>query len=437
MTPTGRVGRVQSGHQPTDREGTNPMTSDDRAGAGAVAAGNPAGQAMLASIHPFLSFFNSPIAGALQRPGVNNFAFGNPNEMPLPGYVAALHQHLDPRAPDWFAYKMSEPKSQSAVARSLTARTGLEWDPADVAMTNGGFAAIAVAMRALLQPGDEVVFLSPPWFFYELLILAAGGVPVRVPLVPPSFDLDLDAIAAAITPRTRAVLINTPHNPSGRVYPLADLEALAATLRAASDRVGHPVVLVSDEPYNRIVFDGRTFHSPAEAYPHTVITYSYGKTLLAPGMRIGYLTVPPTMPGRETFRDGVFLAQIATGYAFPNALLQHAIEDLERLSIDIGALERRRDRMAAILDELGYEHTLPEGTFYIMARAPIEDDMAFAALLADEDVVVLPGTVVEVPGWFRISLTANDEMVERSIAGFHRARERALAGAPAPVEAGT
>jgi aspartate aminotransferase len=412
------------------------MTSDDRTAA--VAAGNPAGQAMLASIHPFLSFFNSPIAGALQRPGVNNFAFGNPNEMPLPGYVAALHRHLDPQAPDWFAYKMSEPTSQAAVARSLTARTGLDWDPADVAMTNGGFAAIAVAMRALLGPGDEVVFPSPPWFFYEVLILAAGGVPVRVPLAPPSFDLDLAAISAAITPRTRAVLINTPHNPSGRVYPLADLEALATSLRAASDRVGHPVVLVSDEPYNRIVFDGRTFHSPAEAYPHTVITYSYGKTLLAPGMRIGYLTVPPTMPGRQAFRDQVLLAQIATGYAFPNALLQHAIEDLERLSIDIGALERRRDRMGAILDDLGYEHTLPEGTFYIMARAPIDDDMAFAALLADEDVVVLPGTVVEVPGWFRVSLTATDEMVERSIEGFRRARERALAGSSArgPVNVG-
>jgi aspartate aminotransferase len=384
-------------------------------------------QSMLGSVAPFLSFFNSPIYAALNRPGASNFAFGNPNEMPLPGYVSALHEHLDPQAPDWFAYKMSEPKSQAAVARSLTARTGLEWDPADVAMTNGGFAAIAVAFRAILDPGDEVVFLSPPWFFYEILILAAGGVPVRVPLAPPAFDLDLPAISAAITPRTRAVLINTPHNPSGRIYPPADLQALAETLGDASDRIGRPIFLVSDEPYNRIVFDGRTFHTPAEAYPNTLITYSYGKTLLAPGMRIGYLTVPPTMPDRVPLRDRIVLAQIASGYSFPNADLQHAIEDLERLSIDIGALERRRDRMAAILDDLGYEHTTPEGTFYIMARAPISDDQAFAELLAEEGVVVLPGHVVEVPGWFRISLTASDEMVERSIEGFRRARDRAFA----------
>jgi aspartate aminotransferase len=394
---------------------------------------NPTSDALAAAIAPFLGFFNGPIGASLSRPGVANFAFGNPNEMPLPGYVTALREHVEPKAIDWFAYKLSEPKSQAAVARTLTARTGLDWDPADVAMTNGGFAAIAVALRATVQPGDEVVFLSPPWFFYEILILAAGGIPVRVPLAPPSFDLDLAAIDAAITPRTRAVLFNTPHNPSGRVYPLADLEGLAATLRAAAARIGRPIYLISDEPYNRIVFDGRVFHSPSEAYPDTIITYSYGKTLLAPGMRIGYLTTPPTMADRETLRSQVLVAQIASGFSFPNALLQHAIEDLERLSIDIAALERRRDRMVGALAGMGYEPTTPEGTFYIMARAPIEDDVAFALRLAEEDIAVLPGTVVEVPGWFRISLTANDAMVEASLAGFERARAAAGAAANAAV----
>jgi aspartate aminotransferase len=338
---------------------------------------SPAQGAMFATVAPFLSFFNGPVGAALRRPGIANFAFGNPNEMPLPEYVAALHRHLEPESPDWFAYKMSEPASQAAVARSLTERTGLAWDPADVAMTHGGFAAIATAFRAIVEPGDEVVFLTPPWFFYEILILAVSGVPVRVPLAPPRFDIDVEAIEAAITPRTRAVLLNTPHNPSGRVYPIEDLRRLAAALSAASERIGRPIRLVSDEPYNRIVFDGRAFHSPSEVYPDTIVTYSYGKQLLTPGMRIGYLTVPPTMPDRVPLRDRVILAQIAAGYSFPNALLQHAIEDLERISIDIPAMQRRRDRMGAILDELGYEHTMPEGTFYIMAKAPMPDDMAF------------------------------------------------------------
>src|SRR5690349_5166260 len=125
------------------------MTATERSGLPQPSA---LSQSMLGSVAPFLSFFNSPIYAALERPGASNFAFGNPNEMPLPGYVSALHEHLDPRSPDWFAYKMSEPKSQAAVARSLTVRTGLDWDPADVAMTNGGFAAIAVAFRAILEP---------------------------------------------------------------------------------------------------------------------------------------------------------------------------------------------------------------------------------------------------------------------------------------------
>jgi len=370
------------------------------------------------SIAPFLAFFNGPFAKLNKNPEVANFAVGNPLEFPMPEYVEALRASLAPRRRDWFAYKDSEPKSRIAVARGISQRTGMQWDPADVAMTNGGFAALAVAMRALVEPGDEVIFLSPPWFFYEFMILAADGVPVRLHLAPPAFEPDMAEIAAAITPRTRAIIFNSPHNPSGRVYSLETLQALAATLADASARIGHPIYLISDEPYNRILFDGIRFHSPAEAYPHTVITYSYGKQLLAPGQRIGYLTVPPTMPDRDAFRETVFVAQLATGYAFPNALLQHAIEDLEGLLIDIPAMQRRRDRMVAALREIGYETTIPEGTFYIMARAPIVDDVAFCDLLGKHRVLVLPGTIVEVPGWFRISLTATDEMVERGIPGF-------------------
>src|SRR5438876_10830664 len=152
----------------------------------------------------------------------------------------------------------------------------------------------------------------------------------------------------------------------------------------AALRIARHISLVSCGPYNRILFDGPEFHSPAEVYPDTITTYSYGKTVLAPGMRIGYLTVPPTMSDREAFRERVLLAQLAGGFLFPNALLQHAIEDLERLSIDVGALERRRDRLVGGLRERGYEATLPEGTFYVMARSPIDDDVAFAELLAEE-----------------------------------------------------
>jgi aspartate aminotransferase len=380
---------------------------------------------MHASVAPFLSFFSGTFDRLNREPDVANFAVGNPQEMPLPGYVAALEGAIAPHDKDWFAYKLSETASQRLVAESLRAHTGLDWDPDDVAMTNGGFAALAVAIRTIVEPGDEVLFCSPPWFFYEMLILAAGGEPARVAFEPPEFDLPIERIAAAITPRTRAVIVNSPHNPSGRVFSAETFAELGTALADASERIGRPVWLISDEPYRRIVFDGRSAASPSVSYPHTLVTYSYGKQTLAPGQRIGYIAVPPTCPDRERLRDAIFLQQMATGYSWPNALLQHALPDIERSVVDLGALQRRRDRFVPALRELGYEATMPEGTFYSMARAPIEDDTAFTELLARHRVLVLPGSIVEVPGWFRISLTASDEMVEAAIPRFAAARAEA------------
>jgi aspartate aminotransferase len=266
-----------------------------------------------------------------------------------------------------------------------------------------------------------VIFISPPWFFYEPLIIAMGADAVRVRLHPPAFDLDPDAIAAAITPRTAAVLVNTPHNPTGRVYPPEQLRALAVVLTDASQRHGRTIHLLSDEPYHRIVFDDRRFTTPAAFYPATLVLYSYGKTLLSPGMRMGYIALAPRMPGAGQLRDALFLSQVVTGWAFANADLQYALPRIEQLSIDVGALQRRRDRVIPALQAMGYQTAPPEGTFYAMVKSPLEDDREFSRVLRGHGVLVLPGAVVEVPGWFRISLTANDEMVERGLPGFERA----------------
>jgi len=373
---------------------------------------------LAASIAPFARFFTGAYSELAPDPEVANFAVGNPQEVAMPGYVDALRAHLQPQDKDWYAYKMSEPIAQRTVAQSMSAVTGLEWDPLDVNMTNGGFAALAVTFRTLLEPGEEAIFLSPPWFFYEQLILAADATPVRVKFDMPECRLDLSRIEAAITPRTKVVVINTPHNPSGQVLTKDELEGLAAILTSASRRHGHPIYIISDEPYRRIIFDNTKFTSPAEVYPYTVVCYSYGKQLLAPGMRIGYFTWAPTMPDREQLRQDAFVNQTASGYLFPNALLQHSIEDLEPMLIDIGALERRRERLITALRDQGYETSWPQGTFYVMARSPLEDDETFAAILNRHKVLVLPGTIVETPGWLRISLTASDDMIERGIPAF-------------------
>ncbi|MGH8969469.1 MAG: aminotransferase class I/II-fold pyridoxal phosphate-dependent enzyme [Actinomycetes bacterium] len=369
----------------------------------------------------YVTDFVADYDGNRPGPDAADFVFGNPQEMAMAPYVEALTRHLQPQDPSWFAYKLNESGAQDTVAASLVERTGLPYVPDDVFMTTGGFAAIAVTLRTVLDPGDEVVFCSPPWFFYELLVGGAGGVSVKVPLKPPAFDLDPADIAAAITPRTRAVILNSPNNPTGRVYTADELGRLAQVLEDASRRNGRTVYLLSDEAYNRIVFDGRSFTSPATVYPATFVLYSYGKTLLTPGQRVGYIATTPGMADIDEVREAVELAQIAAGFAFPNALLQHALGDLEPMTVDVGVLQRRRDRMVGRLRELGYELASPEGTFYLLPRSPVPDDRAFADLLRKHDAWVLPGAVVELPGWFRISLTANDGMVERGLGAFEAA----------------
>jgi aspartate aminotransferase len=375
--------------------------------------------ALQAGLRPLLDFLNhSEHAKRSRDPGIADFVFGNPHEMPLEGLVEAIARHVVPRNKDWFAYTVAIPQATGAIAASLRARNELPFDADDVFLAPGTFGALATAIRMAVDPEDEIIFLSPPWFFYESMIAVCGATPVRVTLAPPAFRLDANAIEAAITPRTRAVIVNSPHNPTGRIFSAAELAGLAAVLTRASARHGRAILLFSDESYNRILFDGREFVSPATAYPHTLVLYTYGKQLLAPGERIGYLAVSPAMDAREDVRAAVRFSQIVGGWQIPNATLQRAVPDLEALSIDLPALERRRDRMARALTELGYELTVPESTFYMMVRSPLADDGAFTDLLARHGVFVGPGHIFELPGYFRISLTANDGMVDRSIAGF-------------------
>jgi aspartate aminotransferase len=355
------------------------------------------------------------------QPGICDLVLGDPQEMPLPGLVSSLRHHTQPLNKDWFAYKRSEPEAREAVARSLRERRGLPFEAADIALTPGAFGALAVAFRALLDPGDEVVYSLPPWFLFEPMLLSADAVPVKVRVRPEDNDLDIDAIRSAIGPRTRAVIVNTPNNPTGRIYPPATLQALAAVLADASAQWGRPIWLISDEPYARLVFSDAEFHSPSEFYPYTVISYSYGKVLLAPGERVGWLAISPAIPGREQLRQAIEVSQISAGWLFPSAVLQYAIGDLEQLSIDVADLERKRDRVVAELTAAGYHLRSPEGTFYLWVRSPEPDDTAFSRRLAERQVLVLPGTICQAPGYFRVSLTAGNEMIDRALPVFRAA----------------
>jgi aspartate aminotransferase len=365
-------------------------------------------------------YFKSRYGERRTDPDICDFTFGNPHELPLDGLVKAIQARATPRSKDWFAYKNSEAESQTFLAETVGRELGLTFEPADFALTTGAFAAIAVAFQLVLDAGDEVVFSEPAWFCYEPMLLMADAVPVKVRLTEPGFDLDLAAIEAAIGPKTRMVIVNTPHNPTGRVYGRAVLKELADLLERASARIGRRIFLLSDEPYRRLRFDGLAFTSPAALYPWTLISYSYGKVLLAPGQRVGYLALSPLMPieDRQVLRDAAFTVGMAIGWCFPNAVMQYALPDLDKLSIDVGALTRKRDRLSVALGEAGCRVLRPEGTFYMWSRWPEGDPEGFWSRLADRDVFVMPGSVMATPRYFRISLTASEAMVENALPAF-------------------
>jgi aspartate aminotransferase len=370
-------------------------------------------------------FSKSKWAERFGDPDICDFTIGNPHDMPLDALVNTLKHWITPRDKYWFAYKRNERKAQEVVSESLRDSHSMPFEPEDIFMTNGATAALAVVFDAIIEQGDEVIFISPPWFLYEAMIANAGGAPVRVQVDMKSFDLDLDAIAGAINERTRAIIINSPQNPTGRVYGADVLEPLAELLTEASEKHGKTIYLISDEAYRRIVFDGKPYLSPAAFYPESFVVYTYGKTLLTPGERIGYIAIQHRISDREHFREVIPILQMVKGWSFPNALLQHSIADLEKICVNADQLQTKRDRLIPIFRKMGYETTVPEGTFYILVRSPIPDDEAFIDILTDYGIFCIPGTLMELPGYFRISLTASDEMIDRSLSGFSAAMERA------------
>lgn len=381
-------------------------------------------QAVANASRPFVEFLTR--SAWAQRRGesdICDFVVGNPHDAPLPSFVGVLRGAADPKTPDWFGYKLNERSACQAVARGLKQRLGVQFEADDIFLTKGASTAIAIALSTFVSPGEEVVFFSPPWFFYEPMISFVRAVPVRAAVDPNSFDLDLGALSAAITSKTRAVIINSPNNPTGKVYSPDVLRRLGRLLEAASAKYGKAIYLLSDESYSRIIFDGRSFATPTAFYPYSLLIYSYAKALLTPGERLGYLALSSNMPNRDSLRMSLFITQ-CSGFGFPDAVLQHALPELEGICIDVNELQQRRDTLFNALTEFGYSMHRPEGAWYLLPRCPIKDDKLFVQWLAEEDIFVMPGSIVELPGFFRISLTATPKMIADSLRGFQSSLRR-------------
>lgn len=364
-------------------------------------------------------FRKSSYFRGVHAPGAIDLTFGNPHELPLPSIIKELQEQLDPKNADWFAYKRNEKPGRIAVAESLSASSRVEFSADDIFLTNGATAGIAMVLTSIVDPGDEVIYFDPPWFGYQPLITSAGGVPKALSLTS-DFSLDLNKLESTINSKTRAVIVNSPHNPSGRVFGKEQLKALGNLLRKKSKEIDRPIALISDESYRRIIFDNKSFNSPTQYYDFSFLIYTYGKTLLMPGQRLGYVALSPNMKNQKLIRKAMGQAQVVTGWCYPNALLQYALPELEKLSIDMKQLQVRRDRVVNELSKFGYSVINPQGTFYVLTKSPITDDFEFTEKLAKHGVFVLPGETLGAPGYFRITLTATDDMLERALPKFSK-----------------
>jgi aspartate aminotransferase len=353
---------------------------------------------------------------------VFDFTLGNPEIEPPPAVLAAARRILESDAPHLHAYmpNAGHLRVREAVARRLHAATGLPYTANHVIMTVGAGAALNTVLKALLDPGDEVITVAP--FFVEYVYYAQnhGGTLV---VVPPQPDLtpDVAKIEAAITPRTRAILVNSPNNPSGVIYPASAFVEIEAVLQKAA----RPIVLISDEPYKALVFDDVV---PPEVPPlvtRSIVATSWSKSLAIPGERIGYLAFSPRLPeAAELFEACTFTSRVL-GFVNAPALWQWVVAEVGDQTIDVGPYREKRDLMYEGLTRIGYRCVKPQGAFYVFPRTPIDDDVAFVRLLADEGVLTVPGSGFGMPGHIRISLTVERDTVVRALAGFERAFHKA------------
>ena len=308
------------------------------------------------------------------------------------------------------------PQVRETIAKKLCRETGLPFTAEDVFMTVGAAGAANVILKSILDPGDEVIVLKPFFPEYQFYIGNHGGRMVLVD-TDEEFLPHVEKIRAALTPRTRAIILNSPNNPSGRVYPAAVLRELDAMLA----RVAPDVIVLSDEPYKTYVFDGIKPPEIASLIKNTAICNSWSKSLGLPGERIGYLALSPRLPDLPALRAACAFANRTLGFINAPAIWQWVILETADETVGAAGYEHKRNVLCSALKKIGYEVRPPEGTFYIFLKTPIADDVAFTRILTENGVLAVPGTGFGRSGYIRLSLTIPLDQIERSIPGFERA----------------
>ncbi len=352
---------------------------------------------------------------------VFDLSLGNPVMEPPSEFLAELRRLADNPEPGMHRYMPNAgyPETRAAVASVLATEAGLPFTGDEVVMTCGAGGALNVAKKALLDPGDEVVIFSPYFVEYFFYADNHGGV-CKAVNPDGAFLPDMDSLESTLSEKTRMVLVNSPNNPTGVLYTREVLDRIGKAIGTAERRHGREIFLVSDEPYRRILYDGRQYPDVFASHERSIVATSHSKDLGLPGERIGYIAVNPEYEDRAELVDGLVFCNRTLGFVNAPALMQRLIAGLQGATVDVAAYQAKRDFMWGALTELGYEVVKPDGAFYLFPRSPIADDVRFTDELRSHGVLVVPGRGFGIEGYFRISYCVDDATLKGSIPGFKK-----------------
>lgn len=351
---------------------------------------------------------------------VFDFSIGNPS-VPAPRAVEEAIRELlsekDPVSLHGYTSAQGDAGVRKVIAENLTARYGVKCDPDLMYMTCGAAASLTISLNALVGEGDEVIVLAPYFPEYRVFVEKAGAKLVEVS-GDESFGLDLAVLEKAINGKTAAIIVNSPNNPTGVVLKEEELRSLAALLTEKEKAAGHPIYLISDEPYRELIYGGKKTALPAKFYPRTLTCYSYSKALSLPGERIGYIAVSPEMPEARDVYAAVCGAGRALGFVCAPALFQYVAGKCDGVLPDLAAYDENRRLLTEGLRAIGYETASPDGAFYLFVKAPDGDARAFSEKAKGFEILLVPGDDFGGSGWARLAYCVKKETIEKSLPAF-------------------
>ncbi|MFO8163659.1 MAG: pyridoxal phosphate-dependent aminotransferase [Thermodesulfobacteriota bacterium] len=356
---------------------------------------------------------------------VYDFSLGNPNLEPPAKVGEILRELADHNSSGMHRYMPNAGfvETRKAVAKYLSNSNNRSFSYNDIVMTVGAAGAINVVLKTILNPGDEVIIPVPYFMEYNFYIDNYGGI-IKTVNTNPDFSLDFLAMERALCSNTKAVLITNPNNPTGRVYRKEELIQLGELLSHYSKKYGEPIYLISDEPYNKIVYNGLGCPSIFDVYKESFLVNSFSKDISLPGERIGYIAMNPLIADKDIILEGLILCNRILGYVNAPALMQRLIPFLLEDSVDVHLYQNKRDMLCEGLEAAGYHFNMPEGTFYLFPETPIPDDVEFVRSLQEENILTVPGAGFGGPGHFRIAFCVEDDTIERALPGFARVLEK-------------